>query len=930
VSAGPAILDRAGELAAVSTLLEDVTGGVGGVLVFEGPPGVGKTTLTAAAAAMADVLGMDVLYATGSELESSFPFGGARQLFERRLARLDESRRARVLEGAAGHAVGALGLGEGDSASADAHVVVHGLYWVAANLALGGPLLLAVDDAHWLDQGSLRFLHYLARRVEEHPIGVVVATRPLRRGTADPSLEALVADVPVIHPGPLSRGSIAEIVRGIAGEEPDEAFVSECELASGGNALLVTALVRSLAEAGVAPTEEGAARVRDAAPEAIRRRVGTILGGVSAGARSLAHAIAVLGESDTATAGELAELDAAGAHGALAELEATGLLGHGPALRLTHPLVATAVAADMPESERSAVHARAARLLDGRGAARDAVAAHLLAALPAADPWTVERLRAAAAIALEHSAPETAVAYLQRAVSEPPPAERLAETLLELGDAQIRANRWKDASVSLLRGLAASPDDDLRHRLVMVLGRALDMSTDFGSAIDVLEEERGRLGPDDPRTVSVDGALISLAVLDADRRARVQTLRDHYEAEALAGRLDDPRLLVLIGGTSVLGARPRDEGVRLIRRALGRIDPWIDQGDMLSWALASLQSADLEEQAQSYITPIFEEARLRGDATMTARVLGQLTQAKYRSGRLAEAEAHGAAALTIYEDLGRPDQLFPNPLLDVLIERGHPDRALAHIHGRGNVGLQQHDAMTTLMRGRVLAANGQDEEALGLLLAAGEDLDTLKFLHPRFAPWRRLAAEIALRLGDRWLAQSLAEEGLELARRTQTPVVIGVALRVMGAVTGDVATLQEACLILDSHPDLLEAARAKTELGEALLRLGHREDAREPLRDALSAAHRGGATVVAERARRSLHAAGGRPRRPSLTGVEALTPSELQVARLAAEGMTNRDIAQALFITLKTVERHLNRTYAKLQIPGRPGLRGILEPAAKE
>ena len=930
MSTGPAILDRADELAAVGTLLDDIAAGVGGVLVFEGPPGVGKTTLTAAAAGMAEVRGMAVLHATGSELESTFPFGGARQLFERMLAELGDGERARMLEGAAGHAAGALGLADDDGATSDAHAVVHGLYWVAANLAVGEPLLLAVDDAHWLDHGSLRFLHYLARRVEELPIGVVIATRPLRGSSVDASLRALAGETPPLHPKPLSGASVSEIVRHIFGTEPDEAFVAECERASGGNALLVTALVRSLADAGVPPTGAGAASVRAAAPEAVRRRVQAALASLPGSPRALAHAIAILGECDIGLAGELAGLAPVEAQAALGELEGTGLLAEGPALRFAHPLVATAVAAGPGDADRSALHASAARLRSAQGASLDSVAAHLLAALPAGDTWVVERLQEAAEQALAHSAPEAAVAYLKRAVAEPPAPDRLSGVLLELGRAQTRAAQWKDASVSLLRGLASTQDDALRYQLVRATVRAFALAGDYHSAADILEEERSRLAADDPRTIAVDGELLPLAVLDADRRARIASLREHYEREARSGQLDNPTLLVLVGSMAAMAARPRDEVLPFIRRGLGRIDPWEDQGEMISWALGALDACDMSDQVFSLCKPLLAESRARGDVAMNVRLLSFLAYACYRIGRLADAESYGLGAVEMVRDLEDADLLFPNAVLDVLIERGRTEMARELLPSRWTGAIQQHDAMATLMRGRVLAACGEAEEALGLLLAAGEDFDTLKYLHPRVAPWRGLAAPLAAGLGDRWLAQSLAEENLAFAQRTQTPGAIGYALRIHGMVTGDLAALQEACIVLDSHPDLLEVAMAKTELGEAVLRDGRPEDAREPLREALGAAHAAGATALAERARRSLHAAGGRPGRPALAGVEALTPSELHVARLAAEGMTNREIAQALFITLKTVERHLNRVYAKLEIEGRPELRAGLEPAANE
>jgi DNA-binding CsgD family transcriptional regulator len=198
-------------------------------------------------------------------------------------------------------------------------------------------------------------------------------------------------------------------------------------------------------------------------------------------------------------------------------------------------------------------------------------------------------------------------------------------------------------------------------------------------------------------------------------------------------------------------------------------------------------------------------------------------------------------------------------------------------------------------------------------------------------PWRSSAAESLARLGDRNRATALADEEVELARGWGAQRAIGVALRAAGMIRNGahgIELLRQAAEILESSPAPLEHARALCELGAALRRAGHRSEARQKLRSALDLAHRLGGTTVANRARDELTIAGARPRRAATRGRDALTPSELRTAQLAAAGRTNREIAESLFVTLRTVETHLTSSYAKLGITSRRQLAARLDAPA--
>jgi DNA-binding CsgD family transcriptional regulator len=251
--------------------------------------------------------------------------------------------------------------------------------------------------------------------------------------------------------------------------------------------------------------------------------------------------------------------------------------------------------------------------------------------------------------------------------------------------------------------------------------------------------------------------------------------------------------------------------------------------------------------------------------------------------------------------------------------------------------LTEHGLDTDLsgraMGGFLLNARGHLWLAAGNGAAALADFEQLQRrdeqsgLHTPAIPSRAPQALAHLQLGDRDSARVRAAEELEQARDWGTPSALGYALRTAGLVAGGddgIDLLREAAAAVENSPARLEHARSLTELGAALRRAGHRRDARGPLREGLDVADRCGALRLAGRAREELLATGARPRRAALRGRDALTPSERRVAQLAADGLGNREIAQALFVTLRTVEGHLTQSYMKLGIGSREELAGAL------
>jgi hypothetical protein len=279
---GTSLLEREAQVAALEALAGAARSGGGRFAVVEGSAGIGKTRLIAEARAIAGAAGMRVLAARGGELEGEFAYGIVRQLFEPLLASASPELRAELLSGPAALMEPLFGAPQ-PAASPDAppaegsFAILHGLYWLAANVAFHQPTLLAIDDLHWADTPSLRWLLYLTRRLEGVPLLVAAGARPPEGESRDPALVAeLIADpeAAAIRPGPLGPASIAVLARELHGLEPDEAFCAALETATGGNPLFIGAVLDAVAREGTSPTAEHVPRLLEIGAQGVARAVG--------------------------------------------------------------------------------------------------------------------------------------------------------------------------------------------------------------------------------------------------------------------------------------------------------------------------------------------------------------------------------------------------------------------------------------------------------------------------------------------------------------------------------------------------------------------------------------------------------------------------------------------------------------------------------
>ena len=933
-------LEREAETAALRDAVDAACAGGGRVVLLEGTAGLGKTRLLTLATRLAQEREMTILRARGGELERQYPFGVALQLFEPYLSAASARERRRVLAGAAANAEPALSgrVRFNEASGPPEFPLLHGLHWVAANIAERRPLLLAVDDAHAADDASMRALLYTAQRSDDLPLLIAIAARPRPAVGGGDALAALSTDPRVrrVALAPLSGRAIAAIVRA-ALPSADAAFCAACHHVTGGNPFFARELLAELLGAEIAPTAANAERVADFGPTTIARATAGRLARLAAGATPLARAVAVLGDgAPLAQAAALAGLSPPQARGAADELAAADVLRPAADLGFVHPIVEQAVYLGIPSAERAQLHLEAARLLHAEGeAGADRAAPHLLLTPPVRRRWPIDCLQLAARRALAGGSPEVAAKYLLRALDEGPQRDQRAELLIDLGRADALAGR-PSAPGRLRDAIALLEAPQARARALGQLGQALYAASDNDGAARAFDEGLRVLDGADPQLEEeLTAGYLSAARLDYRTRAAALTrfedlLSGSSEAETPAQReLLAQRALE----QAMLGTAPWREAVGQLRRALGgdrMLREVTADGTAYVAACAGLFFCDALDDVERTTSAGLDDARARGSVVGFATMSALRGAARYLRGDLVAAlgDLEGGTERLPVMMVVRPWAIAYIALAQ--LDRGDPQTAARLLAAEPDGSDSEPFTHNWILfaRGRLALASGGDPAvALELLQECGRRQAAIPAPSPCVLPWRSEAAIAALKLQRAEQARELAHDELRRARAAGSPRALGTALRGAGLVAGGrpgIALLEEAVAALERSPARLERARALVDLGAAQRRARQQTAARETLRLGLDAAYRCGAAGLAAQARAELVAAGARPRRPALSGVQALTPSERRVSELAADGLTNREIAQALFVSTKTVEFHLRNAYLKLRIRSRRELAAAL------
>jgi DNA-binding CsgD family transcriptional regulator len=923
---GSRLYERTAELAAIDAALARLAEGRGSSVLLEARAGRGKTALVEYAVERARADGARTLGARARHLTSAAPFEVLRRLLG---PAVEAAGGVDALAGAARFAAPLFTPGADLS-----HGVDYGCQWLIAWLAERDPLLLAVDDAHWADAASLRVLLDVQAEISAQRVALVIASRPVENPEVQRLLAAIAADpdCEVLSPDTLSRAAVEELACEQLGAPVADAFVQECLQVSRGNPFYVTELLRSF-EPG-AHLDPQALRVDGTL--SLRRTMAWRLGELGPGATALAQAAAVLGDGCSLRhAAELARLDEAVAAGEAARLEVASVFAHGDPVEFLHPLLRAAVEAELPDVMAGELHARAARILWSTGEDPGSVAQHLLAAPGSGDATVSAYLHEQGEAAFQAGSFALARRLLQRSLDEPAPVEQREETVLWLGRAELRAHEL-EAAREHLEAAYGSTDRTVALEAAGDLFDVLDETERYDELGD-FHRRALRLRPygDSRAEIILRAVLLTNMIMSV-----VPDLEELPAelAEVRAGSIptdrDVSRYLLVMTAVWERG-RPggTTEGLLAeLRRAVAGLPESPDEFTEWDVITALAAATFLVDGELAEAAAVLD--RLAPAAALLAGVRPQL-QADLDSRRIMHANSRG-------DFEGALDQL--RAAEEFTSRHGVTGFDGVHRFTRGRIALEQGDYATaaTLLRERT----GDDLvwPALGALLSGdpGQALAMLEGLHLTVDSGSSLqqveielqphllASHVYEALGDRERAATEARRELELRRQYGPRPRLAEALRRAASflpAREGVVLLAEAVELAESTPYRHVLARILASYGAALRRAGRLPEAREALARAADLAGEMGLARVLEHTRQELLLAGSRPRRTRTTGPTALTEAQREVATLATEGLTNREIAERLFVTIKTVETHLMAVYRKLGIRSRDELRSALQPA---
>jgi DNA-binding CsgD family transcriptional regulator len=903
---GEHLLGRKRERAALDRLLEAARALHGGVLVVHGEPGVGKTALLEYAIEAGQ--GFRVARAIGVEAEMELPFAAAQQLcapFIELMERLPQPQRdaLRVAFGlAAGQPPNPFLVG----------LAVLGLLSEAAEEA---PLLAVVDDAQWLDRASARALGFVARRLLAEKVALVFATRAL--GDA-------LARLPELEIGPLGHRDARALLESVLPAPLDEPVLDRILQETRGNPLALIELPRGLTPAQLAGGFGLPAAVPLSASieESFTRRLARL----PHDARRLLLVAAADPVGDPVLVWRAAQLLAI-AETAAETVEAEDLLTLNPRVAFRHPLVRSAVYGAAGLRERREIHRALAEATDPE-TDPDRRAWHRAQAEPGPDEDVAAELERSAARAQARGGFAAAAAFLERAAAMTPDAEQRTQRALAAARTKFQAGALDDtlrllatAETGALSGLQRAHVDLLRAETVFVVTRGRD-------APALLVEAARRLSGLDPRLARETYLEALAAAMFAGRLAApgAGVLEVAQAARAAPAPEGAPRAPdVLLDGLATLFSEGYEAAVPVLRQADRAFDAaGMSAAEQLRWKwLATVSSLHLWDDTRWELIAAGHVQLARETGALGELPLA-LTQRVYV--HLFAGELTSAASLVdeIQTATEASDAVFPPyGALGLLVLRGQEaearyliDHSRTELTRRGEgIGLSMLDwAEAVLYNGL-----GRYEDARAPALRASEDPLALAASNWGMAE----LIEAAARAGTPDLAGDALRRLVDRTAASGTDWALGIAARsrALLLVGQDAEALYvEATERLARSSMAVDRARAHLLYGEWLRRERRRVDARKELRIAHDLFGDFGVAAFAERARVELEATGERARKRTVDTLDQLTPQEAQIARLVAEGDTNREIAARLFISPSTVEYHLRKAFRKLDVKSRTQL----------
>lgn len=922
------LVERHLEAEVIDAALTGSTQGQGRFVILYGRSGIGRSTLLAAAIRQAELHGIAILSAFGSELERGYGFGIVRQLLEARIAQLPAAERRSLLNHAGPAAAAALGIGPLNEASPGTGFdQLESVYRLVTRLSAGAPLLVAVDDLQWCDRPSLDFLCFLGHRAGQLPVTIIGAWRRGEPHVKAGRLQALAAmpQTSFLSLAPLSREGVRTVLRNETGSSPGDAAVDAVLRQTGGEPFLVKELTGGLRLRGVPVSRAADDAIEHVTPESVRRNVVARLGRHPEPVQGLARAVAVLGDGSMAQVGLLAGLDPDVARSAVDALVRAGLFRDDSTVAYAQPILQRAVYDTLSSLERAELHRAAAMLLCGSTPGAHRAALHLLGCEAAAEPRFVDALCVAAGRSVEAGFFDEACRFYERALAEAEGTSMRQSVLIRLAQVEIASRDFRSAAAHAAESLETVSSPSERAESALVGAEALACASDWAGAVALLESAADSLAEPDSG-VSLDLRASAAVVRACAGGSPPHGASSRRALERLAGAtVAERKMLAALAHELTISSDSTAEQVR-------------DVCERVLVADAS-PGGGLFGEAAGYLA--CRAALLAdGDELVERSLNGRANEpipCAVRSELLALRGELVPAAETARRALSSLEALAPSPLRDRVQRRVLVVVALAAVE-RGR--LEEADAALTrlvdddgegsaeaiLVRMAVRLAQGAPD--VGAAIEAERTDDAIVATAGSLRAWAALTHRAA---GNDARALALATEHLERARTWAGPSVLGHALIVRGAQDKgreQLRFLEDAVALLEQSPSMLERARGALEYGAALRRSGRRGESREHLVRGADLAQRCGADVLASRARTELVATGARPRRAAFTGVDALTVAERRVALLAAAGMTKREIARELTVSMKTVSGQLSAVYLKLDVHDRDALAAAMETGA--
>jgi len=896
------LIGRERERGQLDALLSEVRLGRGRALVLRGSAGIGKTVLLDYAVQQAS--GFELLQYTGVESEAELPFAGLQALLGRLLVHLPEipEPQARALRAA---------LALDSIAKTNRLAVYAGALSLVGVAAERVPLLVVVDDAHWLDRPSAEALTFAARRLTAESLALLFA---VREGEGTDFGVAL----PTIEVEPLEVARSMELLHERFGSTIAEKVAHHLVEATGGNPLALLEVAALLDEG----ERVGREPLPDHLPasESVDRTVRRALRSLPPATR---RALLVAAASDSSMGGDLAALEPA---------EDAGLVRiHAGAVAFRHPLVRSAVYHAASADERRAAHRTLADALTGEENS-DRRAWHLAAAADGPDESVAAALEAAASRFAERGGQASASRALERAAELSEDDDAIALRLHAAGRAAEHAGDLERAGLLAERALNRGRDPGIRAAARVLEWQVNDWR---GLAADELdfESEAGRLAPFHPARASLLLYVSSSAAwrrLDLERALRLARRSvemfpvnapwpgkapwEPWMADIAAGNRWNLAFILLLLG------RPTEAG-----EAVSGVKAY---GDLSIYYPTYVERYD---EARSSIERVLRSSRATGDVWAEMHMTRSLAIVDLWQGRFPAARAGAARSLAMAESVVAPSAIANTLAILAWLAAVEGRESEAREHAARADDLVQRGVGFRLLQARLQATLGLLELGLARPLPAIEKLRPVADLaerhgvrEPSILPYAPDLIEAYARAGERQAAMSELAKLAELAGAVDRRWALAAAARLRGLLGRDDDLDEHFGAALELHEQGAGSAfeRARTELlyGERLRRAKRRVDAREHLRSATELFDGLGAAPWSEQARRELRASGESIPRRDPTAPEKLTPQELQIALQVAEGRTNRDVAAALFLSPKTVEFHLTRVYRKLDIHSRAEL----------